>query len=284
VAPPSPETHFHKPSSLKHMLKSRISAALRKLGLLYAADTVRFWIEKWRHAARNRRFRRQHPDFVLPPDYLLYESFRLDYEKYYQSGKAAATWLAALIQKHTARPDPAILDWGCGPGRVIRHLSALFPDSRITGSDYNTQSIRWCSSHLSGVTFIQNELNPPLQVADNSQDVLYGISIFTHLSEHNHNAWAAEIHRVLRSNGIAIISTQGDNFIPLLTEKEAQSYLQGELVVRGMVKEGHRTFSAFQPNKYMMNSFNMFDVVEHQMITPTPGSPLPQDIWVFKKR
>lgn len=266
------------------MLKSRISAALRTLGLLYAADMLRFRIEKWRHAAKNREFRRQHPDFVLPPDYLLYESFRLDYEKYFLSGQTAAQWLVQLIGKYISHTEQDILDWGCGPGRIIRHLPVLLPGSRITGSDYNAGTIAWCRVHLPGITFKKNGLVPPLDVAENSQDVLYGFSIFTHLSEENHITWASEIHRVLKPQGIAILSTQGDHFLPLLTDSESKAYQRGELVVRGRVKEGHRTFSAFQPKKYMLYLFNAFELLEHQIVTPTLGAPLPQDIWVFRKR
>ena len=41
--------------------------------------------------------------------------------------------------------------------------------------------------------------------------------------------------------------TQGDNFKVKLTDLELTKYKKNELVVRGKVKEGHRTYSAFHP-------------------------------------
>jgi len=55
------------------------------------------------------------------------------------------------------------------------------------------------------------------------------------------------------------------------------------LVVRGKVKEGHRTYSAFQPKGFMINLFNNVEILEHIETRPGQGAWLPQDIWIIKK-
>jgi hypothetical protein len=135
------------------MLKSRISAALRTLGLLYAADMVRFRIEKWRHAAKNREFRRQHPDFVLPPGLPVVRVLSPGLRKIFSERSNSSPMAGSAYRKIHFHPELAILDWGCGPGRIIRHLPALLPGSQITGSDYNAGTIAWCRVHLPGITF-----------------------------------------------------------------------------------------------------------------------------------
>ena len=45
------------------------------------------------------------------------------------------------------------------------------------------------------------------------------------------------------------LTTQGDNFRVKLTDLELNKYNNDELVVRGKVKEGHRTYSAFHPKR-----------------------------------
>ena len=65
------------------MNKTLISNSLRSLGLLYALDKVRFQLEKRNNKQANRLFRKANPEVKLPPDYLMYESFQMNYDKYY---------------------------------------------------------------------------------------------------------------------------------------------------------------------------------------------------------
>ena len=107
-------------------------------------------------------------------------------------------------------------------------------------------------------------------------------SIFTHLSEKLHFEWKNELTRVLKSDGILLLSLQGDLFKTILTESEIQTYNSGNIVVRGNVKEGHRTYSAFHPEKFVRELFSDFTVVEHIPSYENNGKP-EQDIWVMKK-
>ncbi len=115
-------------------------------------------------------------------------------------------------------------------------------------------------------------------------DIIYGISIFTHLSEQMHYQWYAELYRILKPNGIMLLTSQGNNFRDKLTERELNEYENNQLVVRGKVKEGHRTFSAFHPKGFMLNLFSNAQVLEHIVSEPQKGRGLPQDVWIVRKR
>lgn len=178
-----------------------------------------------------------------------------------------------------------IFDWGCGPGRVIRHLpKVLGKNCEYFGTDYNAESIRWCSENLDNINFNLNSLEANLPYPDNFFDFIYGISIFTHLSEEMHYSWIKELFRILKQDGILFITTQGDNFKIKLTHPELEKFDKGELVVRGKVKEGHRTYSAFQPEGFMKRLFqNEGIILEHVKQKPLEGQYLPQDFWIVKK-
>lgn len=265
------------------MTKGAISNILRSLRILYVADTVRFWIYRLKNSASNNEFLQQNPEVRLPPDYLMYEAFRLNYRLYYNGGKQTAQWLAGIIERYCPLENKRILDWGCGPGRVIRHMPAIAgQSSELYGTDYNQESIRWCSQNLPGIQFSVNTLSPALAFKANYFDVIYGLSIITHLSEAMHYGWYTELYRVLRPGGILILSSQGDNFTGKLTKNELETYVQGKLVVRGKVKEGHRTYSAFHPAGFMRRLFKNATILEH--ITREPeGDYLPQDLWIVQK-
>lgn len=266
------------------MKRGEISNLLRKLRLIYFTDWVRYKIQKFENRKINNEFRRQNPDVKLPPDYLMYESFRLNYPKYYIESKDSAKWLVGLLEKHIDLKNKTILDWGCGPGRIIRHLPSLIGNGcSFLGTDYNKNSIEWCSKNLPDIQFNKNSLEADLPYDDNSIDVIYGLSILTHLSEQMHYDWVKELSRVLKPNGIMLLTTQGENFLPKMTDEERTQFDNQKLVVRGNVKEGHRTYSAFHPNKFMEKLFEKLEIIEHFESPPKNSQSFPQAVWIVKK-
>ena len=267
------------------MGKAQLSNILRRLGLIYLVDWLRFYVFKWKNYSKNKAFRTKHPDIALPPDYLMYESFGLDYDKYYHGGRNMAIWIKDHLKKHTSLKGQAVLDWGCGPGRIIRHMPEVIADNcTFFGTDYNAKSIAWCKENIPNVAFNCNPLEAQLPYPNNSMDAIYGISILTHLSEEMHYNWFKELHRILKPNGILLLTTHGDNYKVKLEQKELNAYNKGQLVVRGTVKEGHRMYCAFQPKAFMHNLFKDVTIVEHLKLTSDTKDWVPQDLWIVKKQ
>lgn len=267
------------------MKRGDVSKILRSLGLIYFTDYVRFYLEKRNNKQSNIDFRKEYSDVVLPPDYLMYESFQMNYKKYYLDSMETAQWLADHFKKHIPLDNIKVLDWGCGPGRVIRHMPDVIGEgSSFYGTDYNKNSVDWCTKNLKGINFNLNSLDAKLPYETDTFNVIYGISIFTHLSEQMHYGWYNELVRVLKPGGILFLTTQGDNFIPKMTEAEIEAYNKQELVVRGKVKEGHRTYSAFHPKGFMEQLFKDQIVAEHIVRKPKNSNVPPQDIWIVKKK
>lgn len=265
-------------NSFKMSSKQSIARILRQLGLFQITDYLRFIWLRWKNRDLNKKFRKQYPDVALPPDYLMYEAFQLDYERYYINGKKTAEWLVGLVQKHKNLKGASILDWGCGPARVIRHLPGLIEDGSFYGTDYNRQSIAWCSANFTEIYFHSNDLMPGLIYEKEWFDLVYGISIFTHLSKMAHEAWLNELIRVLKPGGILFITLHGHSFREKLTSPEKLLFDAGELVLRGQVTEGHRTFTAFHPEKWVRIWTLSFTVLEH-----IPGGEGEQDVWILRK-
>lgn len=163
------------------MNKAGISSFLRKTKLLYYTDYIRFLTQKISNYPDNRKFKQENPDVKLPPDYLIYESFQMSYRKYYSDSLDTAKWLRDYFKKYHSLENIKLLDWGCGPGRIIRHLPSLLINAEIYGTDYNKESIAWCKKNLPGIHFNVNTIDAVLPYQNNFFDVIYGISIFTHL-------------------------------------------------------------------------------------------------------
>jgi len=259
-------------------LKNSISWFIRRTGFILFADYLRYYFFLWRNFYKNKKFKNNHPDIAIPPDYLMYESFKLDYQRYYVGGKQTAEWIFNLTNQWLPKENGFILDWGCGPGRVIRH----WPVKNYYGyaSDVNDKSIAWCRQFLTGIHFLNQQLIPPLPVDEQKFDFIYGISILTHLNEHSHFLWMEEFQRILKPGGLLLLTTQGLSFKHKLTSREKRDFDQGKLIVRSAVKEGHRTFSSFQPVLFMEKLLHTFEVLKQ--IT-AEGEENVQDVWIVRK-
>ncbi|KPL16992.1 MAG: hypothetical protein AMS26_02525 [Bacteroides sp. SM23_62] len=266
------------------MNRGNISHFFRNLGLLYAADFIRFQVHRIKHRKINQDFRQHNPSIKMPPDYLLYESFALNYPAYYYGGRESAKDLFNHFSKYKSRHNLNILDWGCGPGRIIRHMPELFDDScTYYGTDYNSKSIKWCAANIPGIYFSHNALSPPLNYANDQFDIIYGISIFTHLSEEMHFAWINELFRIIKKDGIILLTTAGSAFKSLFTQSEKTRFENGNIIIRDKVREGHRTFTAFHPVGFIQRLFSNFEILEHIERDPVDNK-LPQDIWIVRRR
>jgi ubiquinone/menaquinone biosynthesis C-methylase UbiE len=266
------------------MNKGKITSWIRQLGLLHGIDMLNYYVNKLTNRSKNKRFLQKYPNVALPPDYLIFESFKLDYEKYFIGGKESAVWLKDEISAFTDVKSLKILDWGCGPARILRHLPAVFGENcSFFGVDYNQKSIEWCQKNLKGISFSKNNLNPPLSFDNASFDFIYGISIFTHLSKKNHDDWFDELNRVLKIGGIMLLTTQGEAYKAIMTDEEKLEFDKPQLVIRDNVVEGHRVFSAFQPPEFIKTLFEtQCEVLLHQA-GQRESWGINQDLWILRK-
>jgi len=103
----------------------------------------------------------------------------------------------------------AILDWGSGCGRVFSHLPVELLE-RLTGIDIDAGSVAWCRSVYPAARFETIELDPPTPLPTSTYDVIFGISVFTHLLEPAAEAWLQELHRLSAPGGAILVTVLGD--------------------------------------------------------------------------
>ncbi|RYY39296.1 MAG: class I SAM-dependent methyltransferase [Chitinophagaceae bacterium] len=266
------------------MLKSILLRCMRALGLAALADRAWYGFNRLCNSGRNRRFRTTHPGLTLPPDYMLYESYRLDQQLYYTDGQATAQWICAQLEPYGSLATATVLDWGCGPARVIRHLPQLLPGARLAGSDYNEATIEWCRAHIAGIDFRSNGVQPPLDFGRDTFDAAYALSVLTHLSEEAQVAWMTELYRVLKPGGLLLLTTHGAAFEEKLTAGEKLRFRRGECIEHPVEQEGHRSYSSFQPRAFMERLFSR----NWQLLNFAAGKQHAwgpeQDTWIVRKK
>src|SRR3546814_3783335 len=127
-----------------------------------------------------------------------------------------------------------VLEFGCGTGRVIRHFRNS-DGVRLAWTDANPRPIAWDRENLPGIDFFHNELTPPLAFADESFDLVYALSVFTHIPLELQRDWLDELRRVLVPGGYLLCT---------VTDDAATRQLQAEdrSEARRVGKEGVSTF------------------------------------------
>jgi SAM-dependent methyltransferase len=236
---------------------------------------------------RNQAFAAVFPNEVFPPTRLCVGTVgAAGYKSYYEDGERSVEVLLELMAGHIELKGARILEWGCGPARLIRHLARVGKDAgmEIFATDYDEATIAWCQSAIPGVTFARNGLEPPLPFPDDSFDVIFRSSVFTHLSEAMHYAWLKENLRVVKPGGLVIFTTAGDAVKHKLLPAEVPLYEAGELVVRTVPLEGAPRYNAFHSPAFirhkLLASVPDGELIRHEVQKYVAGV---QDTWLVRK-
>jgi SAM-dependent methyltransferase len=222
----------------------------------------------------------------LPPGRLMYQiGGTRDVDWFIDSGRMASEDILSILAGHGKSADRlgAMLDFGCGAGRVLRHWTPLAQRGvALHGTDYNPAMISWCSRRLGFASFRINGLDGRLDYPDATFDVAYALSVFTHLDEARQENWMVELWRVLKPGGLLIITLHGDAYRPMLPSEDAARFDRGELVVSGAKGEGSNDCAAFHPPSYVWSRFAAgWDVLEHRP-SGARGNPI-QDYYVLRR-
>lgn len=224
-------------------MKARVLRTLQKLHLLGPAYSA---YERLR-ALRGGPPVRAEDGLPVPPARLRVRvAGTADLEWFLESGRLAEQSIRATLERHGTRVEDlgALLDFGCGCGRVTRRWHEL---AGVHGSDMNRGAVAWCRRNLPFATFETNELEPPLAFHDDTFDLVYALSVFTHLTEDLQRAWLGELARVLRPGGLLLLTTHGAAYDERLAPEERKQFRRGEIVVRWSQVEGTNLCAAYHP-------------------------------------
>jgi SAM-dependent methyltransferase len=131
-------------------------------------------------------------------------------KSYLERGERTRRAIERLLPEDWNWAGKTVLDFGCGAGRAIRHLLHLAPECELWGSDIDPRCIEWDQAHLGpAASFAVNGEYPPLPFEDEKFDLVYALSVFTHISDY-WAPWLLEMDRVLAPGGRLIATFMGE--------------------------------------------------------------------------
>ena len=195
------------------------------------------------------------PRVPVPPAHLRFlVAGTTDEPWFVEGGRLGLLCLEELLAKNgvSLRSLDGVLDFGCGCGRVLRYWQETGAEG-LRGCDYNPDLIGWCQENINFAQTFVNKFSPPLDLPDASLDLAYAFSVFTHLDEAMQFAWMREMGRVLRPNGLLVVTTHGASYLNELSAYEQGLFSGGMLVVRYSEDAGTNTCGAFHPVPFLRN-------------------------------
>lgn len=170
-----------------------------------------------------------HADFPTPPREF-WERWGDSLQRYLSTGRIDVDSMLGTLNSVGVRTESLgrVLDFGCAEGRMLR----FFPrtdDSELWGVDVNAERIAWAQQNLAPpFRFITTTTAPHLPFEDNYFDLVYCLSVFTHISDLA-DAWFLELLRILRPGGHVYVTLHDEHTVDLLLgryrDQETHTYL-----------------------------------------------------------
>jgi len=214
---------------------SRLRKAAKGIPPIYwlagLAKYARFRME----LSRENRTYRSANSSKTPPPILRYRVHRaFDEDSYVRNGRTISQCLAGAFGANGVHlKNLTILDFACGPGRVINEFSGFTESCALYGSDIDAEAIAWAQSNLSDVAlFSTNMATARTRYASDMFDAIYCVSLFTHLDEQAQDEWLGEMARLLKPNGVFITTTHGCCAMDSCTPRELADLQRDGIVYR----------------------------------------------------
>ena len=204
-----------------------------------------FRYREWAISRSDRRMTFEGETIPLPSPYLrTLVAGTPNVEWFLNSGREELERFETLLTSvgGTILDAESVLEWGCGCGRFSR-LAAPRVGSGFTGVDINASLIDWCSRHLPG-RYLVNSPMPPLPLPADGFDTVFACSVLTHLRETSVTAWLAEIARVMKPTGHALL-TFHDEAYPTVTPEVRDQLTRTGFAVRFDQIEGSNHLASY---------------------------------------
>jgi ubiquinone/menaquinone biosynthesis C-methylase UbiE len=139
-------------------------------------------------------------DFPLPPNHILRRTSSHTIRHYYESGLTSFLPIATAAISTGVNLDDSVsvLDFACGAGRQLLHLTRLYPNVKAHACDIRADAIEYLRRAYPKADVYANKFDPPLEYPEATFDLIYSVSVFSHISFQDAQLWLSELRRVAK--------------------------------------------------------------------------------------
>ncbi len=210
-----------------------------------------------------------------------------------ESGKRSADYYVDLYNRLCGNYDNVerVLDFGCGCGRVLSRMPSS-GGARYFGIDLHETALEWLRKTMPEGTFSAGSAMPPVDIEAQEFDLIYSVSVLTHLNREQEGAWLDEWHRLLKVGGFVIATFRAEDWVDRFTlERQKMAIRKSWSEGDGFCYQKHRYWEGIFPEFYA-GTYQTIDYVrsnwgkrfEILAIVPPADSPNEQNTVVMRKR
>ncbi len=153
-----------------------------------------------------------------------------------------------------------ILDFACGCGRTLNFIRRYVAPEKLYGCDYDPELVAWCQRNLDVRKCAVNRASPPTPFPSSHFDFIYSIAFFTHLDECTQKKWLLEWARILKNDGLILLSLCG----PRLAQCRKLS-IPSRGFIRASRGSGSNNGTAYQTCEYIEREWSeVFRILDFQ--------------------
>jgi 2-polyprenyl-3-methyl-5-hydroxy-6-metoxy-1,4-benzoquinol methylase len=117
------------------------------------------------------------------PEGMMRTTNNSDIDIFNYTGLTDCRRIQTIMSRYFAAPlsEMQVLDWGCGCGRVSRFVEKIVREGALFGVDTDPVNIKWARENLDDKRYSLISFEPSLPFKDGKFDLIYGISVMTHL-------------------------------------------------------------------------------------------------------
>jgi SAM-dependent methyltransferase len=200
-----------------------VSSSSRFPHELFKSTTDDFWL--WLNTEGYRQHSRLQEMLPgLPSEYFQLVVASLTGDETLKQAFTVYTLFRTLIERHhkPVSDCDAVLDFGCGWGRITRFFLKDIPAQKVWGIDQWKELIEQARQLIPQGRFLHVGQDPPTDISNDMFDAVFSYSVFSHIDEDQHKRWLAEFHRILKPGGLLIATTWERDHIPFLETVCAQ--------------------------------------------------------------
>ena len=139
-----------------------------------------------------------------------------------------------------------VLDFGCGPGRILRVLARFEADVQLHGCEVDEDAVEFARRAFPFAEVRSIPHVPPSSYEAESFDAIYAYSIFTHLHEQRASLWLEELARIARPGALVVVTTAGRRLVEIFLQEDS-SMLPPPDVLRARLPELEANGYAYFP-------------------------------------
>jgi SAM-dependent methyltransferase len=184
---------------------------------------------------------------------------------YFGAGQSALRAIRLAMLAADVDRVANVLDFACGFGRVLRFLSAAFPNAALTGCDIRKDKVEWISKTFGprGVVGVVSAFEPEEIRFDRPFDMIWVGSLLTHVESDRWTRFLRLFESILAPGGIVVFTVYG-SFIAELVPSEKNLLNLTPDQAREVIRDYDATGFGFH-------------------VTPPDGDAIAKRLWVCKQ-